>query len=47
MRVKALAGGPEAGTFEGLLLRKLVWWSKSIEVLGLFSMNLRFRRPGQ
>jgi hypothetical protein len=47
MRVKASAGGHEAGTFESLLLRKLVWWSKSIEVLGLFSLNLRFLRLGQ
>ncbi len=42
MRVKASAGGHEAGEFEGLLIRKLVWWSKSIEVLGLFSLKLRF-----
>jgi hypothetical protein len=42
MRVKASAGGHEAGAFEGLLIRKLVWWSESIEVLGLFSLKLCF-----
>ena len=44
MRVKASAGGHEAGAFEGLLILKLVWWSKNIEVLGLFSLKLRL--PG-